>query len=215
MQEEDERAGTLRFGGALPVGSRLVAALGLAGLMAMHHVPALAEPIYYLHMQGYGIWEEKFVSAAAACEHYRAQVQKAHDDAGATGGVTIITKLPSEDLYPNLITTDTCKVNWTWPYSSWNYSVGVIAGGCLPGRRPKEDVREYFAEPGDCEPNPCPVPPLSDAYESDPCSLSLEKGGGKDVDHACPPSSILDDPLGEPCLRRKLSNLKINYSGPT
>jgi hypothetical protein len=128
-------------------------------MMATYHTAVLAEPIYYVHMHGYGIWQQKFDTAAAACEHYRVMVLAANDSVGNKPGTAVITKPPPEDIYPDLRTTQSCVVFWSYPYYSQYYSIGILAGGCLPGRRPKETVppESFFAEPGDCEEPPLAI----------------------------------------------------------
>jgi hypothetical protein len=60
------------------------------------------------------------------------------------------------------------------------------------------------------------VKPLDDFPPAgDLCSASLEAGLGKDVNNACPESSVMTDPKGEPCLAKKLGSLEIPYAGPT
>jgi len=62
----------------------------------------------------------------------------------------------------------------------------------------------------------CPVGALPDFPPAgDLCSASLEAGRGKDVNNACPASSVMSDPNGEPCLAQKLGALGIPYAGPT
>jgi hypothetical protein len=69
---------------------------------------------------------------------------------------------------------------------------------------------------GKCPVDKCPVTPLTDFPPAgDLCSASLEAGRGKDVNNACPASSVMSDPKGEPCLAQKLGVLGIPYAGPT
>jgi hypothetical protein len=214
MRSEREGTSTLRAQACAPA-RRLAAALLLV-MMATYHTAVLAEPIYYVHMHGYGIWQRKFDTAAAACEHYRVMVLAANDSVGNKPGTAVITKPPPEDIYPNLIATESCVVFWSYPYYSQYYSIGVLAGGCLPGRRPKETVppESFFAEPWGCEALPCPVPPLKPLPPDDYCAQSLEAGKGKDVYGAC---SIALTPATQQqaqCLANKIGALNIPYDGP-
>jgi len=71
-----------------------------------------------------------------------------------------------------------------------------------------------------------PPPPISVACvipdllpkPTDACSVALEAGFGAATPamvSACPPTPVLDDLSGEPCLRRKLGELGIAYAGPS
>jgi hypothetical protein len=76
--------------------------------------------------------------------------------------------------------------------------------------QPASGRAETYGVPG------CPVAPLSPFPPAgDPCAASLEAGLGKDVNNACPESSVMTDPKGEPCLAKKLGSLGIPYAGPT
>ena len=60
----------------------------------------------------------------------------------------------------------------------------------------------------------CPIdPPIGPG--TDACSLSLEAGGGKDVNGVCKCAEVVADPAGAPCLADKLRLSGIPYSGPT
>jgi hypothetical protein len=174
MRRERDGTSTLRALACAPART-LAATLLLVTMMATYHTAVLAEPIYYVHMHGYGIWQQKFDTAAAACEHYRVMVLAANDSVGNKPGTAVITKLPPEDIYPNLRTTESCVVFWSYPYYSQYYSIGVLAGGCLPGRRPKETVppESFFAEPWGCEDKRCPVDPLTPYNGPDPYPLNV------------------------------------------
>jgi len=61
----------------------------------------------------------------------------------------------------------------------------------------------------------CPVPDLQ-PEPTDACSMALEAGNGMPTPaSSCPAAPVMNDPLGEPCLRQKLTARGIPYSGPT
>ena len=72
--------------------------------------------------------------------------------------------------------------------------------------------------PGPPPPPPVVPCPISDLLPKpiDACSVALEAGFGTPIPaSACPRSVVLDDPNGEPCLRRKLGEIGVAYDGPT
>jgi hypothetical protein len=61
----------------------------------------------------------------------------------------------------------------------------------------------------------CPIPDLL-PKPTDACSVALEAGfGTPSPASACQRAAVLDDPAGEPCLRRKLGEIGIAYNAPT
>lgn len=69
-----------------------------------------------------------------------------------------------------------------------------------------------------CVPGTCPVPDLNPNYPpaDDTCTAALEAGRGNPVPRsACPAAPVMSDPLGEPCLARRLAIIGVPYAGPT
>ncbi len=90
---------------------------------------------------------QRYSSAGEICESYRQYIESAN--ATNPGGSTTIKTAPSENLYPNLKNYGICTVTWSRDSSSFDYSINMVAGGCLDGRSPKPGTL-WPSEPDNC-----------------------------------------------------------------